>query len=139
MNKRVWLGFIVALIVLEALSFLVHGVLLSKDYEATSSVWRPEGEMKYSILIITNIIFSFFFAFIFSKGYERKGLAEGLRYGLYIGLMMALPAAYNTYAVLPVTYSFALKWFIYGTISYMIAGLVLAIVFKGGKGQAATA
>lgn len=134
MNKKVWLGFIVSFIVLEILSFIVNGVLLMKDYDALKNVYRPE--MKLYIIHLSNIFFSFFFAFIFSKGHEDKGPVEGLRYGLYIGLMVFLPAAYNQYAVFPLPYGLTVKWFVLSLISCMIAGLSLALVFKGHKGAA---
>jgi hypothetical protein len=91
---------------------------------------RPEGEMKLWILPVTGLFFSFLFTFIFSKGFEGKGLLEGTRYGLYIGLMVALPMAYGAYAMMPIPYSLALQWFIYGTLEFMIAGIVLALIFR---------
>jgi hypothetical protein len=39
--------------------------------------------------------------------------------------------AYGTYAMIEIPYSLALQWFIYGIIEYMIAGAVLAMVYKG--------
>ena len=86
--------------------------------------------MKLWLIPVIGLFFSFFFTFIFSKGYEGKGLLEGVRYGLYVGLMVALPMAYGSYAMMPIPYSLALQWFIYGTLEYMIAGVVLALIFK---------
>jgi hypothetical protein len=37
--------------------------------------------------------------------------------------------AYATYATMPITYSLALQWFIYGIIEYLIYGIILAMVF----------
>jgi len=139
MNKKVWMGFIAVYILLMAGNFLIHAVLLGPEYKASEWLWRPEAEFhgKFWIVWVTGLFFSYFFTFIFSKGYEAKGIAEGVRYGLYVSLMMLLPAAYNSYAVYKdYPYSLSLKWFLFGTIEYIILGVVLAMIFgmkpKGG-------
>ena len=136
MNKKVWIGAVAAYVSFAVLDWLVNGVLLQSAYKETASLWRPEGEMKMWIPFVTNAVFAYFFSFIFSKGYEGKGIAEGIRYGLYIGLMFSIPMAYGSYAFMPIPYSLALQWFIYGTIEMIIAGVVVAWVY-GMKPKAA--
>jgi hypothetical protein len=142
MNKKIWIGFIVTYILLETLDYVINGVLMGPIYEwlmrAAPGLYRPEG-MKVYIFFITNIFFSFFFVYIFSKGYEGKGILEGARYGLYIALMMLLPGAYAEYAMHPIPYSVGLKWFLYGTVEYIIAGAVLAMLFGSKKQQSGAA
>ena len=82
------------------------------------------------IMYVTDIIWSFFFAFFFVKGYEGKGIMEGLRFGFYIGLFWSLVSAYQSYAFVPMPYSLALKWFIFGMIESLILGVVAALVYK---------
>lgn len=141
MNKKIWIGFVVTYILIEVLDYLVHGVLLGPIYDWLNrsfiGLYRPEG-MKLYIFFITNLFFSFFFVYIFSRGYEGKGIIEGIRYGLIIGLMVALPSAYAEYAMHPIPYSFGLKLFLYGTVEYMIAGGVLAMLFGKTKRQTDT-
>lgn len=136
MNKKVLLGCVAVFITLEVLDFLIHGVLLASAYTSLTSLWRPDMDSKMWIMWVVTLIGSFFFSFIFSKGYEKKGLAEGLRYGFYIGVWMSAGFAYGTYSMIAIPYSLALQWFIYGVIEYMIAGVVLALVF-GMKGKEA--
>ena len=93
--------------------------------------------MKFGVILVAQLFFAFFFTFIFSKGYEGKGLMEGLRYGLYVSLMMNVQAAYMTYATMPVPYMLALKWFLYGTVQYLIYGAILAMIY-GTKPAGAT-
>ena len=90
------------------------------------------------IYVVITLIGSFFFAFIFSKGYEGKGIAEGVRYGLYIGIWMSVGMAYGTYAMIAIPYSLALQWFLYGVVEYILAGIVLALVFKSKPKVAAS-
>lgn len=129
MNARAWLGFVVVFVVMSVLEAVIHVGLLSADYKATAPLWRPMGEMKMSVFYIVYFIVSFFFTLIFSKWHKGKGPMEGLRYGLCVGLMMATPMAYFTYAVMPIPYSLALKWFIFGVTEYAVLGIVLALIF----------
>jgi hypothetical protein len=128
MNKKVWLGFIAAFVTLEVLDFIIHGVILASAYSSLT-VWRTDMASKMWIVHVVTLIGAFFFALIFSKGYENKGIAEGIRYGLYIGVWMSTGMAYGTYSMIAIPYSLALEWFIFGVIEYIIAGIVLALVF----------
>ena len=65
-------------------------------------------------------------------------MGEGVRFGFFMGMIMATPMAYATYATMPITYSLALQWFIYGIIEYVIYGVILAAVY-GTKAPAASA
>lgn len=139
MNKKVLLGCVAVFITLEVLDYLIHGVLLASAYASTASLWRADMNSKMWIMWVVTFIGSYFFAFIFSKGYENKGIAEGLRYGFYIGVWMSIGFAYGTYAMIAIPYSLALQWFICGVIEYMIAGVVLALVFGTKAKEAAKA
>ena len=54
---------------------------------------------------------------------------DGLQFGVYAGMMVAVPMAYASYASMPIPYSFALQWFIYGLLEYIILGTVVAAVY----------
>jgi len=136
MNKQVIKGAVVVFVVLSVLDYVVHQVLLTGAYEATAHLWRPMAEMKWYIFSIVTAFVAFFFTLIFSKGYEGKGVGEGVRYGFYVGMMMAVPMAYGTYGSMPIPYSLALQWFIYGLIEYVLAGVVVSLVV-GKKAAAA--
>jgi len=82
------------------------------------------------IFVVCDLFYAFFFTLIFSKGFENKGIMEGVRYGLYVGLMVSLPMAYGTYAVMPIPYTLALQWFLYGLVTNIILGVVLSFIFK---------
>lgn len=129
MNKKLWMSFIAVFITMEILSFVVNGLILGATYEANKALWRPDMNSLMWIYHVLTLVGSFFFTFIFSKGYEGKGMMEGVRYGTYIGIWMSIGMAYGTYAMIPIPYSLALQWFIYGVIQYIIAGVVLAQVY----------
>lgn len=135
MTKRIWIGFIAVFLTTQIIEGLVNFYVLDPIYSTWSHLWRPIAEVKLWMLPFTGMFFSFFFTYIFSKGYEGKGFGEGIRYGFYVAMMVVLPHAYGTYALMQIPYSVALQWFIYGSLEYVIAGMVLVIVFKEGQGQ----
>ncbi len=136
--KKVWIGFVVVYVLMLICSFIVNSLIMGSTYESLKHLWRPDMMSKMWIFYLVMLFQAFFFSFIFSKGYEGKGIAEGVRYGLYIGIWMSVGMAYATYAMIAIPYSFALQWFIYGVIEYVIYGIALAMVF-GKKAKPAAA
>jgi hypothetical protein len=129
MNKKVWMGFVAVYLVVAILDWIINTMLMASAYASTVELWRPEGEIKMWVIFVCYLFFAFFFTFIFSKGYEGKGIWEGVRYGLYVSGMMAIPAVYMSYATMPLPYAIAFQWFIYTSAEYVIAGVVLALIF----------
>jgi hypothetical protein len=132
--KKLLIGFVVVFILTFALDYVVNMYIMMSDYEATKQLWRAPEEMKMGVIIVSQLFFAFFFTLIFSKGYEGKGILEGVRYGVYVALMMVIPAAYMTFATMPVPYSLSLKWFLTGLVQDVVYGVALALVY--GKKEA---
>ena len=133
MNVKKWvIASVVVFIVSQILDFIIHGVLLTGSYEATSQLWRTEAEMNQMMWLmwLVALVWSFLFVVIFTKGYEGKGIGEGVRYGIIIGLFATIPMSFGSYSVMPMTFSLALGWFIYGMIEYIILGIVVALLYK---------
>ncbi len=128
--KKVWIGFIVVFVLMVILGYIIDTLILGSTYESLTNIWRPDMQSKIWIFYLVMLFQAFFFSFIFSKGYEGKGIAEGVRYGLYIGIWLSVGMAYGSYAMIPIPYSLALQWFIYGVIQYIIYGIALALVFR---------
>ncbi len=133
MKKQIIIGWIAIYVLLSVLDMIVHGMILSGAYTTMANVWRPDMMEKMWIIWLVRAITTFFIVFIFAKGYEGKGWMEGLRYGVYIGLLMATPYAYGSYASYPVPYAVAVQWFIYAFVEYVLAGIMLGVVFSRPK------
>lgn len=131
MTKKFWIGCVAVFVVIAVWEAIVNLVFLSSTYQDPSmtQLWRPMPEMKFGLLYIVYVFIAFFFTLIFSKGYEGKGIMEGLRYGFYVGMLMGVPRGYAVYATMPITYALALQWFLYAVIGYIIAGIVVSLVF----------
>lgn len=129
MDKKFWLGVVVVFVVQSVLSAIVNMGIMSGDYAATQSLWRPMEEMMYGVFHVVYFVIAFFFTTIFTCGYEGNGVVEGARYGFFVGMLMAVPMAFATYASMPISFGFALKWFFAGLIEYIIMGIALAAVY----------
>ena len=104
MNTKRWLLASVAVfVVIMALEFVIHGVLLAGTYQQTASVWRPQAEMQRLMWIfwVGYLVFAPFFAFIYAKGYEKgkPGLGQGIRFGFYVGAMLSVMHSFGQYVV----------------------------------------
>ena len=131
MSKKFWIGFIVIFVTMNVLSYIIHGVILSGFYQSDEmrNVWRADMDSKMWIFYLVYVFVSFFFTLIYSKWYKGKGIIEGVQYGVYIGFLMSVPAAYSTYAMIPMPYSVAVQWLIYGLIQYIIMGILIAAIY----------
>ncbi len=139
MNKKLWTGFIAVYVVMSLTNYIIHEVILKSTYMTLveSGLMRGAEAGTMWIYFVTALVVSFFFTLIFSKGYNGTGAGEGIRFGLYAGLMMMTSWAYDTYASVPIPYSLALQWFLYGMIQYVILGLVVSMVYGSTKQAAA--
>ncbi|RCK77675.1 MAG: hypothetical protein IGBAC_1984 [Ignavibacteriae bacterium] len=129
--KKFWVSFIAVFIAMVIINALIHSLILGPTYQSAEmkNIWRTDMQAKMWIYYIVYLITSFFFVLIFSKGYTGKGIIEGVRYGIYIGFLMSVPMAYATYAMIPIPYSIAVQWFIYGMIQYIILGIIVAAIY----------
>lgn len=137
MNKKIWIGAVAVFVIIALVDYVLNTMLLTAEYEATASLWRPMAEMKMWLFFVGYAFIAYFFTLVFSKGYESKGLMEGVRYGTYIAMMVSLPAAYGMYGSMPVPYSLALKWFLGGWVMFILCGIALTFIFGAKKEKAA--
>jgi hypothetical protein len=134
MNTRKWISaFAAAFIVYEALNYLIHTVILIKSYAATISLWRPDMNHKMWILWLSDLARMVLFVYIFSKGYEKKGWVEGLRYGLWMGLFAGILMGFGAYVTIPIPFTLAMLWFVFGTLQLMCCGVSVALVARPAK------
>lgn len=114
--------------------FLVHGVMLNDIYMQTSSIWRPETEMKQLIylMIIAEVLFAFFYAIVFAAGYavNKSARGQGLRFGLLMACLLAPFSALSWYVILPIPGILAVYWFIADFIVMVVLGIAAGLIYK---------
>jgi len=133
--KRGLLAVVVLFIFWSLADYLIHGVLLSSMYQATSSLWRPMAEMKMFLIYITVLISAIIFVLIYTLFFKNKGIGSGLGYGFLYGLGAGISMGYGTYAVLPIPYKMALIWFVGTVVEATLGGLLLGLLLSNKTGR----
>jgi glycerol uptake facilitator-like aquaporin len=131
-KKRFWLAFVATYIVYQALGFVVHQVWLTPVYQEIAEVFRPREQMDTMVWIfsLTSAVVVLIFCYVFTRGYEGRGIGEGVRYGVLMGLFMMVVQAYDSYVIYPLPYHLVLKWFFAGMVTFVVMGIVVALVYK---------
>ena len=132
LGKRFWLAVLAVYVAAQAMNFVIHSVWLDPIYSSLIGVFRTEEEMipLTWVFFVTSLVMVFFFCFIFTRGYENRGIGEGVRYGIYMGLFCMTVQAFDAYVVYPLPYGLILNWFLFGMFSFVVMGIVLAVVYR---------
>ncbi|MBI5779746.1 MAG: hypothetical protein HZA49_09880 [Planctomycetes bacterium] len=131
--KRYLLAALVAYIVLQITTFVIHGVILTNEYMALGSIWRPDMMSWMWLFNVLDIPSMLLITYIFVKGYENKGIMEGVRFGLMLGTLMWIGGAFANWITFPITLPLAIKWFVFGVLQTIITGITLALIYRPKK------
>jgi hypothetical protein len=131
-NKTFWIGFVVVYVVMQALGYVIHEVMMADTYDSLASILRPEAEMMDMMwmMMVSSAVMMFMFCYIFTMGYEGKGIMEGVRYGALIAFLMAGPMAIDPHVIFPLPENVATIWLISGFVSLIVAGALFAAIYK---------
>ena len=131
-NKTFWIGWLVVYVIVQALGFLIHEVMMGDTYEALASVFQSDAQMQemLPIMFLSAAVFLFIFCYVFTQGREGTGVMEGVRYGILMGVFLALPTSVDAYVIYPITADVAVVWFISAVVSLAIAGAVFSVIYK---------
>ncbi len=135
--KKFILASIAVTIFIMAFDFLFHGMYMANTYEQTANLWRPHETMnKYMIwMILGQIIMSVGFVALFTKAFKRGGIAEGAIYGLLVAIVF-IGSNLIMYAVAPYPMSMVISWIIGVTIQLVLAGIIVAFIYKSKSNHA---
>ncbi len=117
---------------MQAIGFVIHGVLMTDTYEALAHVFRPQEmiDSMMGIMFVSSAVGLFLFCYIFTKGYEGKGIMEGVRYGAMMGLFLGIPTSIDAYVIYPITQELAIVWLVNSVVGLAIGGAVFAAIYK---------
>ncbi len=134
-TKKFIIASLVVFVLYEVLSYLIHGVILSKAYMDTADLWRSMEDMnsKSWIMWVGDLVKAFLFVYIFIKGLENKGWMEGVRFGVVFGLYVGIGMGIGTYATSPIPFTLALQWFAFTVVQLVLCGIAAALIYKPKK------
>jgi hypothetical protein len=133
--KKLVMAMVATFIVLMATNYLVHSIWLMPDYDAIPLSHRnPWGiQHRFWAMVLGQVCFSAMFAYIYTRGRENKSWVEqGIRYGILIAILTVIPTSLSEYTVYIIPYRLAIKWMVAGGIQMVLAGLVVARIYKHG-------
>jgi hypothetical protein len=129
--KRLLLAIVVAFVIVFGTDFLIHGIWLSSDYEATKELWRPESDMnaRFHWMLMAQLIGAATFVIIWAKGFAGRDVGTGITFGLLMGLAQQVWAIID-HVVMPVPGALAAKWVVAGLVQGVLLGIVTAFIYK---------
>lgn len=133
MNGRFLLAWLVVFIVYFAGGFVIHELLLGDAYRATGLMRAPEeSESLFVWMVLAHVLMAGAFTWIYARGLENKPwLGQGLRFGLAVAFLAVIPLYMIYYVVQPNPAGLAVKQIVYDTILAMVAGAVVAFMYRG--------
>jgi len=127
--KKFFLTFVVIFLVLTALGYIIHAVLLAPDYQSVSYLYRRQPLMQF--LLLGNASFSLAFVWIYARGDQAKPwVGQGVRFGLAVWLLWAVPIFLIQYAGQPFPASMIAKEIVLELIDMLILGLLTASLYR---------
>ena len=130
MKKIFFLGWFL-LYVLNALTgYFVHHVLLGSQYRAIASDLHSNVMSRLWAFILISIVGSFFYTFFFSQLKRYHSIKGGMLFGLLAGIWLTTGEYLSAYASSDaISLNLAMEWIILGILQYIIAGLILGLLF----------
>jgi len=135
--KRFLIASVVIFAVWVVARFVTDTIILGPTYESLKHLWRPDVMEKMWIPYAFELLAAFLFTYIFIQGREGKGIMEGVRYGIIMWLFVTIPWSHGYYAVIAIPYSLCLAWCASGLIQILVAGILVAAIYKPAAPRAA--
>jgi len=114
--------------------FLVHGMLIARDYVPYPEGVYRSGEAARShmpIGLLGLLVAMAVFATIYARGYERaRGVGEGARLGLLFGVFMAGAFAAVNYGTINISGKLALELAGSALVEWTLVGIVVGLIYR---------
>ncbi len=133
--KRVITTIIAAFVAVWATDFLIHQVILQKDYIATKELWRSEADMLKALkwLMLGELMAATGLAILWLRGFAATAKpACALGFGVFAGLLGSSYAPIF-YAVMPLPGLLCVKWVVCGVLQSTLVSLLLYALTRPRK------
>lgn len=134
MNKQFLISVVVLFIASMTFDFVVHALLLEKDYAAQPALMRApaDAQRHFPAMLLAHVLIAAGVTAIYRRGREagRGWLGQGLRFGLWFTVASCVPTFLIYYAVQPTGLMVMMKQVCFGGIATVLTGLVVAALNK---------
>ena len=131
MGKRTILAVVAVFLAWSLLDVVIHQVILMGEYGATANLWRPPAEIMIGLIYVVTLISAVVFVSIYKFLICRKELGRAIQYGLLCtALAVGIGMGYGSFAVMPLTHTIALGWFLGTVVQGGVAGALLGLIVK---------
>lgn len=135
-GKRCWLASGAAFVVLNALEFFWHHIVLRSTYKSPQymTLWNSEQSMQSRMWAMwaAFAVASLLFTTIYAKGYEagKPAVGQGIRCGLLVGALLGAWSGLIGFFIYPVSLGLGLAWTATAVADFAVMGAVVALIYK---------
>ena len=129
MNKRFVISAAVVIVILIATGYLVHGILLARDYARLPNLYRSQEEQtKYlPVILAAQVIAGVALVWLYRRAKNsRPTILDGVQFGLAVAALMVVPKFLIYYAIQPLPGGLVVKQIVFDTIIVTLLGIVVA-------------
>src|SRR5262245_770053 len=131
--RRIAVPALVAWLVDSVYGFLVFGLALNGEFIRYPAVFRSFEAVNamMPMLLASSLVGFIAITYIFAKGYEGgPGIKEGFWFGVVLGSLMLFCVALPSYVIYNIGQRIALLTCLATFVEWLIAGVVLGLVYK---------
>ena len=132
-TRSFWAASVVAFLVIFATDWLLHTRFLLQDYHETAALWRADGEIRHSLIFVTQALTAMVYAaIILSLGHAGRWFGS-FTSGLLAGCLPAI-GAMTSYVMLPfATPYIPAVWAIASLLQGGLVGFAVCAALKASR------
>lgn len=127
--KKAILAIICVSILWSIMDFVVHGHLLSAQYQATAHLWRPMEEMNPMVQWVMTLIFSCLYVLFYLAVVQVRTVPHGFKFGVCYGLISGF-SMFGMTCYMPIPMSIGAGWFAACLIESIVTGVAMGYITK---------
>jgi uncharacterized membrane protein YhfC len=131
-NHKRFLAAVAAIFVFAMIwNGFVHLVILEEPNRALDAFARAPADRSIAVGLLLTIGLAACFVWTYVRWSPSRSLSDGLIHGVVFAALAGLLVDLNQYLIYPLPGFLAARWFFFGTMEFLIYGLITSAVFKG--------